>query len=344
MSDRPVTMKMVARAAGLHPSSVSLALRNHPSIPESTRRRIRALADRMGYRPNPQVASLMQYLRGTRAVPAGTPILLVNPRSDPAAPAKFHFYQNLWEGARRRADELGFACDEVWLGDPALSPRRFNRIVQTRGVAGIFLGPLDHPGQTLDMDWSLCAFVAFGWSLARPAVHRVAPHQFHIMRTLLHTLRARGRRRIAFIETRDLIQRVDGTYLAAFLEYNAGLPRAQAIPPWLLDAPQPRALPGLAAFLRRHRPDAIVNEFLPFHEWLPPLGRSIPDDIALASTNRHANPKSGLAGMDQQMARIGAAAVDSLAAQVARNERGLPETPKTIFIEGRWMDGWSAPL
>jgi len=32
-------------------------------------------------------------------------------------------------------------------------------------------------------------------------------------------------------------------------------------------------------------------------------------------------------------------AVESLAAQIHRNERGLPTDPRTVMISGRWVEG-----
>ncbi|RRJ98846.1 LacI family DNA-binding transcriptional regulator [Opitutaceae bacterium TAV3] len=56
---KDVNMEAVARAAGVHRTTVSMALRGHPKLPEATRARIRELAERMGYRPNPLVQALM---------------------------------------------------------------------------------------------------------------------------------------------------------------------------------------------------------------------------------------------------------------------------------------------
>ncbi|MEJ1971051.1 MAG: helix-turn-helix domain-containing protein [Lacunisphaera sp.] len=44
--------------------TVSLAMRNHPRLPEATRKRIRALADEMGYRPDPLLRALVAYRGG----------------------------------------------------------------------------------------------------------------------------------------------------------------------------------------------------------------------------------------------------------------------------------------
>src|SRR6185295_13742839 len=61
--ERFVTMADVARAAGVHVSTVSLSLRNSPLIPEATKREIQAAADRLKYRPHPHIATLMQRRR-----------------------------------------------------------------------------------------------------------------------------------------------------------------------------------------------------------------------------------------------------------------------------------------
>ena len=64
--DRRPNMQQIADAAGVSKSAVSLALRNDPRIPESTRKRIQTVADKMGYRRNPVVDSLMTQLRSGR--------------------------------------------------------------------------------------------------------------------------------------------------------------------------------------------------------------------------------------------------------------------------------------
>jgi len=47
------------------------------------------------------------------------------------------------------------------------------------------------------------------------------------------------------------------------------------------------------------------------------------------------------AGIDQNHRSIGASAVDLLAGQINRNERGKPEHPKEINIRGKFTDGFT---
>jgi LacI family transcriptional regulator len=51
----------------------------------------------------------------------------------------------------------------------------------------------------------------------------------------------------------------------------------------------------------------------------------------------------GASGIDQNNERVGAAAVDLVVEQLHSNAFGLPENPKTVLIEGRWVPGETAP-
>ncbi|HEX9783767.1 MAG TPA: helix-turn-helix domain-containing protein [Opitutaceae bacterium] len=61
MNKRPVILADIARQAGVHVTTVSLALRNHPRLPECTRSRLQALAKEMGYAPDPALRALVAY-------------------------------------------------------------------------------------------------------------------------------------------------------------------------------------------------------------------------------------------------------------------------------------------
>jgi DNA-binding LacI/PurR family transcriptional regulator len=65
---RRVTLRDVASRAGLSASAASLALSGHPSIPETTRERVRAAAAELGYVPNPTARALRTQRHGAIAL------------------------------------------------------------------------------------------------------------------------------------------------------------------------------------------------------------------------------------------------------------------------------------
>ena len=57
------TLQDVADRAGVHRSTVALALRDNPRISSATRQRVQAIARELGYQLNPLVAALMSARR-----------------------------------------------------------------------------------------------------------------------------------------------------------------------------------------------------------------------------------------------------------------------------------------
>jgi hypothetical protein len=47
------------------------------------------------------------------------------------------------------------------------------------------------------------------------------------------------------------------------------------------------------------------------------------------------------AGVDHRLEEAGRAAVDLLVEQLMSNTRGVPECPRMVLTEGKWMDGKS---
>ena len=61
-----ITMKVIAAQAGVTQATVSMSLANHPRISTATKKRIQDLARKLGYQPNPYVATLMRVRRQGR--------------------------------------------------------------------------------------------------------------------------------------------------------------------------------------------------------------------------------------------------------------------------------------
>src|SRR5689334_10005986 len=113
----PITQRDVAEACGFHPSTVCLALKNSPSIPQPTRQRIQAVATKLGYQPNVAARNLA-LLRTERASTGSLAIAWINQearrdywRVEPVARTYF-------EAARSRAKDAGYHLEEIWTREP----------------------------------------------------------------------------------------------------------------------------------------------------------------------------------------------------------------------------------
>src|ERR1035437_9617752 len=108
MEERRVTLADVARKAGVHVTTVSLALRNHPRLPPHTRERIQALAKRLGYAPDPMLRALVAY-RGKVMLRQNPPTLAyVTNWNTRWGWKKVTAHPDFFAGALAKANELGF--------------------------------------------------------------------------------------------------------------------------------------------------------------------------------------------------------------------------------------------
>lgn len=316
------TLKDVAKAAGLSVSAVSYALRGAPNIPSSTVERVRKLADRLGYRPQPRVAELMAHIRRGRTMPAGERLAFL--WMD--APWKKRTFSILWTGARNRAAELGYGMEEFWLLEPGMTPARLHGILRARGIRGLVLSPLagaDH--FELPWDWSPFCGVILGNAAGNPELHRAGHHHFSGMRQAVRHFREVGHRGMAALLPRSVDERAKRAWSGAFLAHHPH-PASARRGLWVADGVDARAV---GRWWRKLSPGALITTqvFLPA---LPAGARKRPL-LVLDWTPAVA----GLPGIDQMESSIAAHAVDLVVARLQRNEGGIPSVPTQLLLPGR---------
>lgn len=335
------TLQDVAARAGVHRSTVALALRDHPRIPESTRRRIQAIAKKLGYRLNPLVAALMRSRR------TGTPVKHVTLAFVTNYPTRFgwepaqHDRPNFFPGAVARAREFGYKLDHLWLGEPGMTPKRFCDVLAARGIHGLLISRLP-PGQhSLDLVWDRFSCVSLGLTLRSPRLHHVTENHFDTAWQAMQECRERGYRRVGFVfsEANDS-PRVGDRWLSAYLGQQLQFPPATRLP---VCPGEPTDQSTFAAWFRRHRPDALlVNHCTPVLHWLEAMGKKVPADVGLVELEDH--PKLGCAGVYYDPAKIGALGVDMLVGLMHRNETGVPTNQHEILLTGEWREGTTLPV
>jgi LacI family transcriptional regulator len=68
------------------------------------------------------------------------------------------------------------------------------------------------------------------------------------------------------------------------------------------------------------------------------LGIVAPKDVAFANLSL-IDKKSSVSGIFERARNVGACAVDLVVQQIQQNILGVPDIPKSIHIEGEWVDG-----
>jgi LacI family transcriptional regulator len=344
---RAVTTRDIAQAAGVAQSTVSRALRNAPSISAAERERIKKIAQKLGYRPNPFVAAFTAQVMHYRRSPQGAVIAFIECNDTETV-----YSRDYQEGARNRAHELGFSTEVFRLADVNHSFPRLNKVLQARGISAalILSVPAGVDFSTFDFEPLACA--AVDPTLHYPEVSRAEPDYFQNMQLALETLEARGYRRPTFGTYAEESALISNAWLGAFTAWQAFRPREDRMEPCLNVWGREK----FAQWCRRHKPDAIICNSLEYFAWAAESGYE-PPDVAyvflgagphrpVLSRISQGHPLIGkelaqrvLSGVNQNRLQVGAFAVDNIVAQIHRNEYGLHRHPNTLMVHGTWVEG-----
>lgn len=325
-------------------SGVSRALRNDPSIPIATCRKVQAVAKRLGFVENRDLSRAFQLVRRASSPRVQGVLAWIDMHAPEARwPQQPHLYiTRIFEGAKARALELGYRVEVFSLAEPGMSLRRVQSILDARGVTGLLIPPLPEDVHTLPIQWEKYTAVALTHSLQRPALHRVIPHQYQAASLALHHLAKAGYARIGFVSFSELDVRVNHLFRAAYLSYQYDIRPENRLRILMAEGALQRD--EFFAWFRQERPDALLICDPVVVDFLMPPGTSKLPSVGIASLvggfPRPGHPlHQRVAFVDQNVAQIGRAGVDQLVAQVERRERGVPVVASVLMIEGTWVPG-----
>jgi len=330
------TIRDIARKAGCHYSTVSLALRDNPKISIGKRKKIQAIAKALNYQPDPLLSALTAYRSGTVNKKDITCLawLVTSETYDWGTDSPtYPFY---YEGAQSRAKERGYRFEKFWLNEKGMTSERISSILWNRGIVGMILPHSERP-RLLDLEWSLFSPVCLGYSAKRPKLHMVAPNEYRNISVILRETFLRGYRRPALVESEPSVVRFENQWLGAYLTEQYGNPHIEKIDPYLF---REWSSGEFGRWLRNNRPDVIITRSLKVREGLSELGLSCPDDIGLAC--HCLGPyETEVSGTTKNSFEMGKMAVDFVVDMLHRNERGVPAVAQRHLIEGSWVEGGS---
>jgi LacI family transcriptional regulator len=333
---KTITLKEIAEAAHVSRMTVSLALRNHPSLPAATSRRIQTLAHKMGYRPDPDISKLMEKIRSKKLHGEGNVIAYMTAYQEQRGWWKEYTQRMYYEGAYERADLYGYRLEEFRLGDADMTEERLSKIIRHRGIDGVLIAPLPQAAHLYrSFRWDFFSCVELGYSLLSPELHRTCNHQFNTMMLLMEKLVQAGYRRIGLAMSGDQDERVNHNWRAGYL---AGCSIATGVRPLAMLLPATWTRDAFARWFERHTPDVIVTVGGDVYGWMLELGMKIPGEVGVANVDL-SDKMGGITGINQNSRNVGAAAVDLLTSLMRVNERGIPSVPTVLKVQGNYVQG-----
>lgn len=337
--EKRTTLRDIAREVGVHYSTVSLALRNSPRLPEEMRNKILKAAEKLGYSPDPMLSALNVYRQGKKTPQYQATFAWINNWIKKEEMRKIPAFNEYYEGAYQRAKEFGYELEEFWLHDPKTPLQKTFDILRARNIQGIILAPQPYAYTSIDVDLSDFSVVALGYSLQPALFHLVSNHQYHTMMILMRELDQLGYRRVGLFFESDWNEKVDNGFLSGMLVSQSKMPKSQCVPPHVK---KKLTRDDFVKWYQKYQPDVIIASEDPPHEgveeWLKQMKLRVPQEVGLAYTTVFRDEKIR-SGVYQNDFEIGKATTDFLIGMLHRNEKGIPVAPIRKLVEGVWYPG-----
>lgn len=345
-SGRIPRLKDIARESGYHITTVSLALREHPSIPEETRHKIREIADRLGYQRNPVYYALSRFRQqGTVRGPSPRIAYLENFGQGSGILRSPHL-QAILDGARRQGELLGYQIDTIAVGEDDHDSRSVTTYLKDNGIKGVIIGCFLPGWAEIALNWDDYATVKIHSRHTQPDVTVVGNDQLREVREAFRRMNALGYQRIGLAVGRADEDGCGHRHTAGYLMEQAELPIEQRVPPLLFPyAMSHGALSAMIArWVRRHKIDAVLCNHGTIQSMLAAEGIVVPQDVGCAHLCLCSPVPPDAAGVQPRFDVVGERAVSIVVTQLKSTEHGVPQFPSSIYVQSVWKDGASAPI
>jgi LacI family transcriptional regulator len=331
------TIQSIARKTGFSGATVSLALRGHPRIPESTREKIREAAREMGYSPNPSISQLMTHIRAAKNPEAMTTLAVLNANrvSDIAKLSQYH--KILMQGMQEQAMALGYRLETFWLREKNMTQRRMSQILESRGVQGIVIPPIEDFGTILGLNWEKFSVTTVGYSLLEPRFNRVVGNQRQGIFTAIQKLLQTGHKRIGAVWNENFDSRMTFIPSSVLHWFHSLLPAEGRIPFLYVQKIDYKAL---KAWIKEYKPDAIVTHLSYLDQHLREAGFKVPEEFSVVVEGSQSG-ETDTSGCYVSPYDIGQRLVKQLDSQLLQHDFGIPKVPVTILMEMQWNEGCS---
>ena len=325
--------------AGVHFTTVSMALRGHPAIAERTRLHIERTANLIGYKRNELFSALSQQRKHQRRRHA-IPTILYLGRGQTNHDFEMIHHRQLLAGAARGAKTLGYQLEVRLVGPTGIHPGNLQTHLLRSEAAGLVIGAWDPVLQVPVVDWKRIPTVKID---SRHVPAQVPFVSFDQMKCVLQSYRkvqAFGYQRIGLALGEKDEDATDGLHLSGWLVAQNEFPKFAKIPPLFFPpgAKSREILPLLRAWIQQHRIDAILCNWRSITQMLRALKDPTTNRIGRVCLCCSPNDRA-LAGIMPNLDVVGQRAISLLGSLINAPTHRISASPLTCYVEGTWHDG-----
>lgn len=338
MTKKRVIMKDVAQKAGVHQTTVSLALRNDPRIPETTRQRIQQIAKELGYVPDPLLSSLVAYRRTSQVPLKRETIALILDVKQSQRFEEGDYLPTVVKTIIERSRELGYQVERFQRGRDYDSVRSLERVLHARNIHALLFGDVDNADLSYKLDWNQYSMVKITQAPQSVPIDSVMGNYFFSARTVMRKLKEAGVKRPALAVSTAEESHTRNLSRAGF-EYGQRRHFAPEhhIPVFEFERkPVEQMNEEVYAWIAKEKPDVLLSYW---NNLAIPARRLTLEGHYCRFVCLEADEESvQYGGIRNNFRKMAETAVELLISKMKLNQRGLPETPTLTLVEEKWFE------
>ena len=335
-------MKDIGERAGVHQTTVSLALRNHPSISAKTREKVRRVAEEMGYRPDPMLTSLIAYRKNNYLKTLSPTIAYIMNLNGPEGLKESPVRQLFLKGAEKRAQELGYKIEVFYYGGRHYRSKHLDKVLMTRNIKGVILGGFYTNYTDIELSWNCYSVVKIEALPRRIRAHTIGNNQYHTTRLAFRKLREMGFRRIGLCVAQHDEKHTDNLFSAGYFVEENSIPINERVPLLIFDANEfvtdlGMSEPVITDWLVENEVEACISNWGILNQSLEAASEKLGRNVYGISLDV-IHPNEDAWGVKQNHEIVGAAGVEVVTGLMQNNQTGLTDFPRMNLVDGYWKD------
>ncbi|MEM6822726.1 MAG: LacI family DNA-binding transcriptional regulator [Verrucomicrobiota bacterium] len=345
-ADKRTLVKDIAAAAGVSKATVSKALNGYSNISDRTKRRIKELAEEMGYTPDPALNALAAYRRKNTTASYQANIALITTAETSQTISQSPITSSLSLLNRylvREFKRMGYKLDVEAIGNQRQAYRHSSDILYNRGVKGLLFLPSEHPLSSFPFQWKHFTSVSVFHHEPKPLMPAVGVNPFSLAQRIAQQLYERGYRKPGLILPTPL--RLCSTWQTHFQDCWARFKTGKALPHLIATSNHDsQMLRTFASWIRKSKPDVLVchGSAASITRLLSESNIRVPEDLSLVSTDI-ATGEDSLSGCTYSIELLATLTTELMVRLLQQNQVGLMKHPYSIQIDPQWQEGTTLP-
>ncbi|WP_269538673.1 LacI family DNA-binding transcriptional regulator [Cerasicoccus fimbriatus] len=337
---RNITLRDIAREAGVSLATVSRALRDEPRTAPETKKKVHDIANKLGYRPDPALQVLIERRwHGRRANEGMNIAYLFDGRGHNAKTCQLEFKR-----FRESAQAKGYALIAEDVSDYPNAQKLIRRM-GFMGVAGVVIAVMANAPYPMDAINERFAAVSINVSTWQPNCPVVMHDEFLGIERAWSRLTRMGYQRIGALlqdypESYSMDLRLGGVFCRQHYVQSAG----NRIPFHLHHQNAGPDDQGIRRWIDNYQPEVILGDDHEELGLLESMGYRIPHDFAFASINMWDPELVGkIAGYFRDNVTLFERALLLISMMVRSGVTGSAQGDLIEMVTGQWVDGVSLP-